>query len=66
MDGLLTILIGLVSLCIGVFAGYLFNKKITEAKIGKTDEKVEQLIREAEQKAALAEGPVRRLVSQYP
>ena len=51
MDGLLTILIGLVGLCIGVLAGYLFNRKITEAKIGKADETVERLIREAEQKA---------------
>ncbi|MFZ5975550.1 MAG: ribonuclease Y [Bacillota bacterium] len=51
MDGLLTILIGLVSLCIGVLVGYLYNKKITEAKIGKADETVERLIREAEKKA---------------
>jgi len=51
MDSLLTILIGLVSLCIGVLLGYLFNRKITEAKIGKAEETVERLISEAKQKA---------------
>ncbi len=51
MDSLLTILIGLVSLCIGVLLGYLFNRKITEAKIGKAEETVERLMSEAKQKA---------------
>jgi ribonuclease Y len=51
MDGLLTILIGLAALCVGALAGYLYNRKITEAKLGKANETVDRMIQEAQKKA---------------
>lgn len=51
MEGLMTIIIGIAGLLIGALIGYLYNKRIMEAKMGKTNETIEQLLADARQEA---------------